>query len=99
MLLLLRYLRPKCGICCRRLVRSSGIPQLYLELLVFHAKNSTDSAPKQRGVLDSEENAEDSISQYLFIKAWQNVGQQVLNSREYRIKIQANMCSYIAYVL
>ena len=35
---LLRYFRPKCAERCRRLVRSSVLPKLYLELLVFTLK-------------------------------------------------------------
>ena len=45
---LLRYLRPKCGTSCRRLVWSSWNPELYLESLVFHAKNSTDFPDEER---------------------------------------------------
>jgi len=35
---LLRYFRPKCAERCRRLVRRSDYPKLYLELLVFMLK-------------------------------------------------------------
>jgi len=45
---LLRYLRQKCDTTCRRLVDRLGIPKLYLESLVFHAKNGTDSPNEER---------------------------------------------------
>jgi len=39
---LLRHLRPKCAKSWRHLVRSLGLPQLYLELPDLHVKNDID---------------------------------------------------------
>jgi len=39
----LRYFRPKCAERCRRLGRSSRLPQAIFRIVGFHAKNSTDS--------------------------------------------------------
>ena len=49
---LLRYLKPKYGKCCGRLITFTAIVmefnELYLESLLFHAKDSTDFSGEER---------------------------------------------------